>query len=119
LLYEFTAGRLPFSADDPIALIAQHLHAPVVPPSTHNPAIPAALDALIVQLMSKQPEDRPASAAAVRQILESWQQPSTTTPTHYPTTELFAEGPRRNLPRSEPFIGRERKEIDRLWVACC
>jgi predicted ATPase len=70
MLYEWTVGRLPFAGDDPLALIGQHLHALVVPPREHNPEILPALDALIVQLMSKGPEDRPAAAADVRQVLE-------------------------------------------------
>lgn len=32
MLYEFTVGELPFIANDPLAVISQHLHAPVVPP---------------------------------------------------------------------------------------
>ena len=32
LLYELLSGRLPFTADDPLAVISQHLYAPVVPP---------------------------------------------------------------------------------------
>jgi tetratricopeptide (TPR) repeat protein len=65
MLYELTTGRLPFVADDPVAVISQHLYAPIVPPSTYNPALPPALDELIVRLMSKAPTDRPASAEAV------------------------------------------------------
>lgn len=69
LLYELLTGHLPFTGDDPLAIIAQHLYAPVVPPSTYNPAVPPALDALVVQLLNKQPADRPASAAAASQAL--------------------------------------------------
>jgi serine/threonine protein kinase/tetratricopeptide (TPR) repeat protein len=69
MLYELTTGRLPFTADDPLAIIAQHLHAPVVPPRVHNKEIPPTLNALIVRLMSKRPEERPASAAEVMQAL--------------------------------------------------
>lgn len=69
MLYELTAGRLPFTGDDLLTVISQHLHAPVVPPSTHNPDIPPALDALILQLLSKLPEDRPSSATEVARIL--------------------------------------------------
>jgi len=69
ILYELTTGTLPFSADDPLAVISQHLYAPVIPPRAHKPEIPAALDALIVQLLSKQPENRPASAGEVRKLL--------------------------------------------------
>jgi len=70
MTYELTTGDLPFAADDPIAVITQHLHAPVVPPRAKNPEIPVALDALIVQLLSKAPQDRPACAAKVRERLE-------------------------------------------------
>ena len=70
LMYELIAGRLPFTADDPLGVISQHLNAPPVPPSTHNANIPPALDALILRLMSKRPEDRPATAAEVREALD-------------------------------------------------
>jgi predicted ATPase len=112
LLYEFTAGRLPFSADDPIAVISQHLYAPVVPPSTYNPAIPAALDALIVQLMSKQPDQRPSSA---REVLATLERISSGERVPY----IFIEGPPHNLPaQPSRFIGRERElaEIDQLLL---
>ncbi len=65
MLYELLTGELPFVADDPIAVISQHLHAPVVPPRARRPEIPAGLDALVVQLLSKEPGDRPGSAAEV------------------------------------------------------
>jgi ABC-type oligopeptide transport system substrate-binding subunit/DNA-binding SARP family transcriptional activator len=71
MLYELTTGCLPFTADDPMAVISQHLHAPVVPPRARNAATPPALDALIVDLLSKDPGDRPASASEVQHILEA------------------------------------------------
>ncbi|HMK07934.1 MAG TPA: protein kinase, partial [Anaerolineales bacterium] len=74
MLYEMTTGRLPFTADDPLAVITQHLHAPVVPPRTIRPDLPPALDRLIVSLLAKQPEDRPADALAVDRALAEIQQ---------------------------------------------
>jgi predicted ATPase len=71
MLYEMTTGLLPFTADDPIAVITQHLYAPVVPPRAHNPLIPPRLEALILRLLSKQPADRPPDAAAVLAELEA------------------------------------------------
>ena len=71
MLYELATGELPFTASDPLAVISQHLHAPPVPPRARNAAIPAALDALILRLLNKRPEDRPHSAAEVGQILVS------------------------------------------------
>jgi DNA-binding SARP family transcriptional activator len=70
MLYELTTGRLPFFGDDPVAVITQHLHAPVVPPRAKKPDIPLALDTLIMRLLSKNPQDRPALAADVLRVLE-------------------------------------------------
>lgn len=69
MLYELTTGRLPFTGDDLLTVISQHLHAPVIQPSTYNAQIPPSLDTLIGQLLSKRPQDRPASAGEVRQRL--------------------------------------------------
>lgn len=71
MLYELTTGRLPFEAEDPLAVITQHIHAPARPPRARNADIPLALEALILRLLSKNPIDRPANAAEVIQILES------------------------------------------------
>lgn len=68
MLYELTTGSLPFSGDNPLVVITQHLHAPVTPPRVHNPEIPVAFDALIVRLLSKRPDDRPGSA---REVLDA------------------------------------------------
>jgi hypothetical protein len=71
LLYELTTGQLPFVGDDPLAVISQHLHAPVVPPRARNAGIPPVLDALITSLLSKNPEARPGSAAEVVRLLNT------------------------------------------------
>ena len=75
MLYEMTAKRLPFEADDPVAVLTQHLHAPTVPPSTHNPELSPGIDRLIVSLMAKEPEGRPISAAAVLAALDGLERP--------------------------------------------
>jgi serine/threonine protein kinase len=69
LLYEWTTGVLPFTADEALAVITQHLYAPVIAPRAKDPSLPAALDRLIVRLLNKSPEDRPASAGEVLEIL--------------------------------------------------
>src|SRR5574341_1437708 len=70
LLYELATGQPPFTGDNLVSIISQHLHATVVPPSTHNPSLPPALETLILRLLNKQPADRPASATEVREALE-------------------------------------------------
>jgi ABC-type oligopeptide transport system substrate-binding subunit/DNA-binding SARP family transcriptional activator len=71
ILYELTTGRLPFVADDALAVISQHLHAPVVPPRARNADVSPALDRLIVRLLSKNPDERPSSAAEVLRVLDA------------------------------------------------
>jgi tetratricopeptide (TPR) repeat protein len=65
ILYEMSAGQPPFAGENVVAILSQHLHSPVTPPSTHNPAIPMALDAIILKLLEKNPADRPASGSDV------------------------------------------------------
>ena len=69
MLYELTTGNLPFSGGDPVAVISQHIHASVVPPRAKNPKIPPLFDTLIIQLMSKDPDARPASAGETQKLL--------------------------------------------------
>ncbi len=69
IMYELVSGRRPFSGDDPLAVISQHIHAPVVPPQRYNPNIPDDLQQIISTLLAKQPDDRYDSAADVRRDL--------------------------------------------------
>jgi eukaryotic-like serine/threonine-protein kinase len=62
LLYELTTGRLPFAGDDPLTVVSQHVHAPVVPPKVLRPNLPRRLEAIILRLLEKNPEARFASA---------------------------------------------------------
>ena len=39
LLYELTTGRVPFTGDDPLTIVSQHVHAPVVPPRVLRAAV--------------------------------------------------------------------------------
>ena len=71
MLYELVAGRLPFVGDTIASIISQHLHAAPVAPSWHVPGIPPALDSLILTLLAKAPEDRPANAEEVHRALTS------------------------------------------------
>ena len=62
LLYELTTGRLPFTGHDPLAVVSQHVHAPVVPPRALRSNLPPALERIILRLMEKNPSARFATA---------------------------------------------------------
>jgi phage shock protein A len=65
LLYQMLAGRLPFEADSPTALIFQHVYEQPPPLSQVAPEVPAALAAIIEKLLAKSPADRHQSADEV------------------------------------------------------
>src|SRR3990170_3966667 len=63
ILYETLTGRPPFLGDDTVSIISQHVNTPPLAPSWHNPAVSQGLESLILRLLAKSPDDRPASAA--------------------------------------------------------
>jgi hypothetical protein len=62
LFYETLAGRRPFVADSPFAILHKHLTEDPPPPSTLRPGVPAELDRIVRRLLSKAPDDRYAAA---------------------------------------------------------
>ena len=69
ILYELASGRPPFDGENMVAVLSQHLNAPVAPPSNYNDVITPMFDHLILQLLRKEPQLRPRSAEHVYQAL--------------------------------------------------
>ncbi|GAA1948639.1 serine/threonine-protein kinase [Kitasatospora viridis] len=69
LLYELLTGRPPFEADDTLGVMWAHARSQPEAPSRRREGISAALDELVLGLLAKQPDDRPADAATVRDAL--------------------------------------------------
>ncbi|MBA3531553.1 MAG: protein kinase, partial [Ardenticatenales bacterium] len=68
MLYEFFTGRRPFEGD-PAQVLDQHLHQPPLPPRQINPDLSRSLEFLIMKLLTKEPEQRYATATQVAQVL--------------------------------------------------
>ena len=100
VLFQMLVGRRPFSGDDAVSLVYQHVHS--TPPRVDSlvPAVPAELGALVAGLMAKDPDDRPASAEEVRGALGS-----VPTGPSAPTTPTATAV----LPRRAQELGRRRK----------
>jgi WD40 repeat protein/tRNA A-37 threonylcarbamoyl transferase component Bud32 len=63
LLYELLTGQLPFQADDALAVIMQHVQAPVPFPHRIRPDVPVALEDALLQALEKDPARRPQKAS--------------------------------------------------------
>ncbi|MFC1849514.1 tetratricopeptide repeat protein [candidate division CSSED10-310 bacterium] len=72
ILYEFITGRSPFWDDTISQILRGHLHLHPVTPSHINPLIPAELDALILQLLEKDPRHRPGYVDDLAKELEKF-----------------------------------------------
>jgi serine/threonine protein kinase len=62
LLYKLLIGEVPFPKDGEAARLYAHLNDPPPAPSLHVPALPMALDDVVIRAMSKEPGDRYPSA---------------------------------------------------------
>jgi len=71
LLYEMLAGRLPFRGETAVSVAYQHVSEAVTPPSAHNPQISAQLDAVVLQSLAKDRNDRFQTAEDFREHLKA------------------------------------------------
>jgi eukaryotic-like serine/threonine-protein kinase len=70
LLYVLLCGRPPFVAEGPGDIIAHHLYFPPDPPSRLEPSIPVGVEQLVLSLLQKEPDARPATATAVMETID-------------------------------------------------
>jgi serine/threonine-protein kinase len=68
--FEMVTGRLPFTGTSPVDLLMKHVDARPPRPSEFVPELPAALDAFILQMLTKDPEARPGAAEQLRRQLQ-------------------------------------------------
>ena len=66
VLYEMLTGRPPFTGESPVAVAYQHVREDPRPPSSVNPALDRYVDAIVMQAMAKNPENRYATAGDMR-----------------------------------------------------
>ena len=73
MLFEMLAGRVPWEGDNPLAVMSQHVNAPVPSLVAIDPAIPPPLEAIVRKCLRKDPAERYADAGELRVDLDSWQ----------------------------------------------
>jgi WD40 repeat protein/tRNA A-37 threonylcarbamoyl transferase component Bud32 len=65
VLYEMCTGAHAFPGKEPLEVLSALANHEPAPPHVHRAEVPAALSGLVMQLLSKRPEGRPASAREV------------------------------------------------------
>jgi beta-lactam-binding protein with PASTA domain len=79
VLYELLTGKVPFEGETAVTIALQHISREPPPPSALNPAVPAALDAIVLRALRKDPAQRYQSAeeliAALEQVRATLPQP--------------------------------------------
>jgi serine/threonine protein kinase len=70
VLFEMATGRVPYQAETPVAIVFKHIQDPLPLPRKVNPAIPEAVERVILKSLSKRPEDRYPTAGDMVQAIQ-------------------------------------------------
>jgi tetratricopeptide (TPR) repeat protein len=121
LLYRLLTGETAFGDRDVGQIVLAQLRERPRAPSTINPAIPVNLEVIIMQLLEKNPADRPDSAAHVQGLLEvvnTELKPSTSsmTLTGFEGLTVADLGLEPQGLLESPFLGREPLLAETLRV---
>jgi serine/threonine-protein kinase len=68
MMYEMVCGRPPFDSDNYVEILHAHLSKPP-PPLAQAARVDSRLEALIMRMIAKKPDDRPPTMEAVREAL--------------------------------------------------
>jgi eukaryotic-like serine/threonine-protein kinase len=74
VLYEMLASRPPFTGETSMGIAIQHVQNTPEPPSSINPRIPPAIEAITMRLLAKDPNDRYPSAEDLRADLRRFRE---------------------------------------------
>ncbi len=87
MLYEMTAGRVPFSSDTPFSVIHDHIYTPLPLPSQVNPSIAPSLERILLKALAKDRADRFADIPALVQAFKETWEPNAPTEATRPAPE--------------------------------
>jgi eukaryotic-like serine/threonine-protein kinase len=123
VLYELLTGQVPFTGETSVAIAYKHLRERVPPPSTVNPAVPVALDRVVLNATARE-QDRRTSVA--RDMRHDLRRAADGLPAATPLAELAGsvtpadEVPADRLstvtiPRTLSPKARRRRRLSRAW----
>ncbi len=99
ILYEMLTGELPFDASDVATFFIKHMKEPPPPLRSRNPDVPEAVERLVLELLEKDPKDRPVDAhRAHGDLLRLAGALGIPVPTEIAETTETSRGPAKTLP---------------------
>ena len=111
VLYEMLTGMLPYDARTQADKLIKPLSSPPIPPGQRVSGLPTELEALILRLLARFPDDRPRDAFAVvdalSDVLRRYASPSLRPPTAE-TTESQLVATSSDPPKSSPTVVQVR-----------
>jgi serine/threonine protein kinase len=72
LFYELLTGHRPFTGESAFAILRKHCSEAVRPPSELVAGLPPELERLVLRLLAKSPDGRPANAEELVVALRDW-----------------------------------------------
>jgi serine/threonine-protein kinase len=98
VLYEMLTGRVPYEAETPMAVVVKHITSPLPLPRVINPAIPEAVQRVVLKALAKDPNDRFSRAGELAKALETAITQGDTEEFVAPGTAPSASGPTLQVP---------------------
>jgi parallel beta-helix repeat protein len=116
VLHALLTGQPPFPSGEPLAIMFQHRYTAPEGPRTRRPDVPADLDQLVLSLLAKSPDQRPADAGQVIASLKG------ATGAAVPAGPAAREattlpGPARGGPRAHVVDVRKQGDFTTVWAA--
>jgi len=127
VIYEILSGQVPFDDPSAMSVALKHLNVAPPPPSLYNPAIPQAVEAVVLRALDKDPAQRYPSGKALVEALTAAcaSAPEPVAPAAGPSDSLLAmiDAPRRaaaiqppgdatpGLAALEPGVGAAASDI--------
>jgi serine/threonine-protein kinase len=123
VLYEMLTGRQPFAGVEVIDIMRAVLESTPAPPSAHNAAVPPELDALVMRMLAKRPDERHPSARwlyrELRQLEERLEKTPPAPPPRAEARKVSVDDPTLVIGVPEPSRAAAPARASRFvgWVA--
>lgn len=120
VLYEMITGYRPYAADTPAGVLLKQATESLPLPKNYVPDLPENVEAVLLKVLAKKPEDRYASVEAFADELENLLTGREVTATSIKTEQLreMMTG-KVEFPRPDKTISVKKRGLSLLWVGLC